>query len=33
VVGMTVQLLPVQQGAADRLLWLVAIGTAVLLPE
>jgi uncharacterized protein YbjQ (UPF0145 family) len=33
VVGMTVQLHPVQQGAADRLLWLVAIGTAVLLPE
>jgi uncharacterized protein YbjQ (UPF0145 family) len=33
VVGMTVQLHPVQQGAADRLLWLVAIGTAVVLPE
>jgi uncharacterized protein YbjQ (UPF0145 family) len=33
VVGMTVQLHPVQQGSADRLLWLVAIGTAVVLPE
>jgi uncharacterized protein YbjQ (UPF0145 family) len=33
VVGMTVQLHPVQQGATDRLLWLVAIGTAVVLPE
>jgi len=33
VVGLTVQLHPVQQGAADRLLWLVAIGTAVVLPE
>jgi len=32
VVGMTVQLHPVQ-GGADRLLWLVAIGTAVVLPE
>jgi uncharacterized protein YbjQ (UPF0145 family) len=33
VVGLTFQLHPVQQGAADRLLWLVAIGTAVVLPE
>jgi uncharacterized protein YbjQ (UPF0145 family) len=33
VVGMTVQLHPVQQGQTDRLLWLVAIGTAVVLPE
>ena len=33
VVGMSVQLHPVQQGSTDRLLWLVAIGTAVVLPE
>jgi uncharacterized protein YbjQ (UPF0145 family) len=33
VVGMTVQLHPVQQGATERLLWLVAIGTAVVLLE
>jgi uncharacterized protein YbjQ (UPF0145 family) len=33
VVGMTVQLHPVQQGTSGRLLWLVAIGTAVVLPE
>ncbi|MBI3621807.1 MAG: YbjQ family protein [Nitrospirae bacterium] len=32
VVGMSVQLHPVQ-GGTDRLLWLVAIGTAVVLPE
>jgi uncharacterized protein YbjQ (UPF0145 family) len=33
VVGMTMQLQPVQQGTPERLLWLVAIGTAVVLSE
>jgi uncharacterized protein YbjQ (UPF0145 family) len=33
VVGLTVRFQPDQQGTSERVLWLVAIGTAVVLPE